>query len=850
MHGSRIGQRNIPGKDGLDISKCFSTGEESMLKNYRIEAEIRAAQGLPPLPLTSEQVGKLIVLLEQGHEESAFLLQLLDERVEPGVSVAASVKASWLKEVADEKKEINLLAPKQAVGMLSRMVGGYNVSALIDLLQGDMAGEAAEALKKITRVYEKFELVAELAKSNEAAADVLRSWARADWFYGQNELPDRITFTIFKVDGEINTDDFSPGNQAQSRADIPLHAAFFGHKRFPGGIETIKDLRDQGRTVAFAGDVVGTGSSRKSAINSMVWHVGNDAPSVPNKRRGGIVAGSTIAPIFYATARDAGVLPLQCDVSGLKTGDVVTLDLKEWTLAKDTGESVPLRQAPVTLLEEYRAGGRLNMIIGKNLTRSACDALGDKYPDFTKADNPVPGQNQGYTLAQKIVGRACGIAGVLPGTVCQPKITTVGSQDTTGPMTVQEIMELACLRFKTDLFLQSFCHTAAYPKADDLGRWQLMTETAVGCGGVALKPGDGVIHSWLNKVLVPDTVGTGGDSHTRFPLGISFPAGSGLVAFSGALGFMPLEMPESVLIRFRGRRKPGITVRDMVNAIPLEARKRGLLTVDKKGKKNIFAGTVMEIEGIDDLSVEEAFELSDASAERSAAACTLSLPLATVVENVKENVIQLERLVREGYEDRVCLERRIDDLNQWLSAPSLLRRDDDAEYLQIIDIDLETISEPILACPNDPDDVKVLSEVAGERIDEAFVGSCMTHLSHLQTASKILDGGGYAEAKMWVAPATRLDRDIIQAEGGLNVFAQAGCRVEMPGCSLCMGNQARVKPGSTVISTSTRNFDDRLGDNTKVYLGSTELTAVSAMLGRLPKCDEYLDVLKEKGLVP
>ncbi len=818
-----------------------------MLENYREEADKRAAQNLPPLPLTPDQVKGLVLLLEQDHEETPYLLELLSERVEPGVSKSAQQKCSWLLRVAGGTTIIKSLTTDQAIDMLGRMGGGYNVSALIHLLEGNSAKAAAEALKGTIRIYEAFEEVAKLAKSNSAAGEVLQSWARADWFYEGPPLPDTMRFTVYKGDGEINTDDFSPGNQAQSRADIPLHATFFGYKRFPDGIAKIADFRQQNKAVAFAGDVVGTGSSRKSAINSLLWHIGEDIPATPNKRRGGVVLGGTIAPIFYATARDAGVLPLECDVSKFETGNQIELNLNNWTLTTDDGREIAMEKPPVTLLEEYQAGGRLNLIIGRNLTWAACDALGVKYPDFKEVDNPVPVAGHGFTLAQKMVGRACGVAGVLPTEVCQPKITTVGSQDTTGPMTVQEIAELACLRFKTDLFMQSFCHTAAYPKATDLGRWDTMAETVVSCGGVALKPGDGVIHSWLNKMLIPDTVGTGGDSHTRFPLGISFPAGSGLVAFAGALGFMPLEMPESVLVRFKGSRHPGITVRDMVNAIPLEAIRQGLLTVAKKGKKNIFTGTILEIEGIDDLTVEEAFELSDASAERSAAACALALPLETVIKNVEENVGVLKQLVANGYSDRECLKRRIAALEEWLDKPSLLRRDDNAEYLSVIEIDLKEIKEPILACPNDPDDVRVLSEVAGTAIDEAFIGSCMTHLSHLRNASRLLEGGDYTKSQLWVAPATRLDRDVIQQEGGLSVFAQCGGRVEIPGCSLCMGNQARVRPGATVISTSTRNFDNRLGDGARVFLASTELTAISSMLGRLPEAQEYFTILRQKG---
>jgi len=820
-----------------------------MLKLYRQKAESRQALNLPPLPLTPEQTRKITGLLEQGGNESSFLLSLLASRVEPGVSKSAKVKARWLKNVAIGRVKVDVLDPELAISMLAQMGGGYNVTALIELLEVEsLAPYSAKALKGLTKIYDGFDRVAELAKTMSEAKDVLVSWAKAEWFTHSAPLPEFLSLSIYKVEGEINTDDFSPGNQAQSRADIPLHATFFGKTRFSDGIETIAGFRSSNKLVAFAGDVVGTGSSRKSAVNSLLWHTGEDIPFVPNKKTGGVVFGGTMAPIFYATARDAGILPVECEVEKLATGDTVTLELQNWSLKDQDGNQIPMKVAPTTLLDEYRAGGRLNLIIGKQLTRTACNCLGVPFPKiFQEISNPELKPDQGYTLAQKMVGRACGLDGILPGTVCEPKMTTVGSQDTTGPMTMQEIAELACLRFKADLFMQSFCHTAAYPKESDFSRWQVMRETTVDCGGLALQPGDGVIHPWLNKMLVPDTVGTGGDSHTRFPLGISFPAGSGLVAFAAALGFMPMEMPQSVLVRFHGKRRPGITVRDMVNAIPYAAIQRGLLTVLKQGKKNIFAGTILEIEGVDDLTVEEAFELTDASAERSAAGCTVSLPVATVAANVQSNVDLLKSLIEDEYSDRNCLERRIADLEAWLDKPSLLKRDEDAEFAAIIDIDLAEITEPILACPNDPDDVRLLSDVAGEKIDEAFIGSCMTHLTHLQSAAHLLAGEQYAEARLWMAPSTRMDRDTIQQEGGLSIFAQVGGRVEIPGCSLCMGNQARVRPGTTVISTSTRNFDNRMGDGTKVYLGSTELTAISGLKGTLPTAKEYFDFLAQKG---
>lgn len=819
-----------------------------MIDHYRAAEAERQAKGVPPQPLSSDQVFEVTQLLEQDGDTNSVLTDLLRNRVEPGVSEAAKVKAAWLERVARGEIDSRSVSSEAAVAMLGEMGGGYNVSALVRLLEDETcAAPAAAALKRLIKVYESFDRVAALADQNSYAGEVIRSWAAAQWFTDSPPVPETMTLAVYKVEGEINTDDFSPGNQAQSRADIPLHATFFGVKRFPGGIDEIARMRAAGSMVAFAGDVVGTGSSRKSAINSLAWHIGEDIPQTPNKRRGGVVLGATIAPIFYATARDAGTLPVQCDVGNLATGDEIVLDLVNWRIAGN-GRELQVTPPPATLLDEYRAGGRLNLIIGRNLTRAACAHLGIAEPAiFAEVDNPQPKKGQGYTLAQKIVGKACGLPGVLPGTVCEPKITTVGSQDTTGPMTMQEIEELACLRFKTELFMQSFCHTAAYPKASDGGRWQRMTEITQRCGGVALKPGDGVIHPWLNRMLVPDTVGTGGDSHTRFPLGISFPAGSGLVAFAAALGFMPLEMPQSVLVRFSGKRRPGITVRDMVNAIPRAAMERGLLTVAKKGKKNIFSGTVLEIEGIDDLKVEEAFELSDASAERNAAACTVALPLAKVLENVHHNVKVLHQLVADEYGDREALKARIAALEEWLKAPSLMRRDDNAEYLAVLEIDLDTIAEPLLAVPNDPDDVRPLSEVAGTAINEAFVGSCMIHLEHLRRAARLMAGEGYAESRMWLAPATRLDRDVIQAEGDLATFAQVGSRVEIPGCSLCMGNQARVKPGATVISTSTRNFDNRLGDGAQVFLGSTELTTISGLLGRLPSVEEYFAFIARKA---
>lgn len=820
-----------------------------MLQNYRQNAAQRAAENLPPAPLSLQQTTELLHLLEQQDNEKDFLLDLLANRVEPGVSKAAKAKAQWLKAVARGEKTVGNCPPKKAVELLGQMGGGYNVEALLELFAEDaLAESAAAALKPLIKIYGAFTEIAEIAETNTFAQEVIESWARAEWFTNSPEIPKEISLTIYKVDGEINTDDFSPGNQAQSRDDIPLHATFFGATRFFDGIKTIADFRKEGRQVAFAGDVVGTGSSRKSAVNSLLWHIGNDIAGVPNKRTGGVILGETIAPIFHATARDAGILPIECEMEALSTGDVVTFFPHTWVLKKGETE-IPLKPAVTSLLEEFRTGGRLNLIIGKHLTRTACEHLGLPLPlIFKEIKQPTPKPNQGYTLAQKIIGRACGTTGVLPGTVCEPKMTTVGSQDTTGPMTMQEIEELACLRFKTDLFMQSFCHTAAYPKASDFARWQRMQETTVACGGLTMQPGDGVIHSLINKMLIPDTVGTGGDSHTRFPLGISFPAGSGLVAFAAALGFMPLEMPRSIRVRFNGKRRHGITVRDMVNAIPLEAIKQGLLTVEKKNKKNIFAGCILEIEGVDDLLVEEAFELSDASAERSAAACTVKLPVTTVTAKTKENIDFMKSLLEQSYQDSDAIIRRIAAMEKWLENPTVLEADDNAEYFATIDIDLNQISEPILACPNDPDDVRVLNEVAGKKIDEVFVGSCMTHLSHLQRARKLLEGCEYAKSRFWLAPSTRMDKDQLQKEGSLSVFGARGGRVETPGCSLCMGNQARALPGGTMVSTSTRNFDNRMGKNTQVYLASTEVTTIAGILGKLPTVADYFDYLKKSEM--
>lgn len=815
-----------------------------MIEQYKQTAKARAEQGVPPLPLTPDQVEELTGLLESGNEDN-LLVELLENRIEPGVSQAAEIKARWLEKVIRGDITVGQITPKDAIGLLSTMIGGECVDVLIHALEIEaVQQEAAEALKHLTKVYDGFDTLAEMAGHNSFAADVIRSWAKGEWFVDAPSLPEQVELLAYKVDGEINTDDLSPGSQAHTRTDIPLHAAYFGKTRFPDGIEAIRKMREQGNVV-FTGDIVGTGSSRKSAVNSLLWHVGDDIPGVPNKKRGGFVLGGMIAPIFYGSARDAGILPIQGDVSGVKSGEPLTFYPAKWKLVSEDGTEIDLQPPPVSLLDEYRAGGRLNLVIGKNLTQAACKTLGLDFPDIFSEEGPAePGEGQGYTLAQKMIGRACGKPGVLPGVSCLPKISTVGSQDTTGPMTMQEIEELACKKFSTDFFLQTFCHTAAYPNKKDLEKWVTLTDRSQAGGGVALKPGDGVIHSWINKVIVPDQVGTGGDSHTRFPLGISFAAGSSLVAFAAALGVMPLEMPQSVLARFHGKRRPGITVRDMVNAIPYFAAKQGILSITGE-KTNVFSGEILEIEGVDDLSVDEAFELSDSSAERSAAACTVRLSLDKVITRVEYNIDILQNLLEEGYQSATAIQGRIDTMKEWLKSPELLVRDENAEYKAVLEIDLADIDQPILACPNNPDDVRLLEEVAGAEIDEVFIGSCMTHLDHLRSAAKIFSGRGYATSRLWVAPTTRLDKAAIKEEGAFSVFCGAGARIETPGCSLCMGNQARVKPGATVFSTSTRNFDNRLGDGAGVYLGSTEVAAISALTGKIPDVKEYFSTISK-----
>ena len=822
-----------------------------MIEAYLKLEEERNAQGIPALPLNPEQTAGLCDLLQSppaGREE--FLMNLLTERISPGVDPAAEVKAAFLAEIIAGTKSSPLINKVQAVEILGTMIGGYNVQPLISALSvAELADSAATALSTMTYVYDAAEQVIELSKSNAAAKQVVESWAKAEWFTSKPEMPEIITVKVFKVEGEINTDDFSPAGDAWSRPDIPLHALAMGKTRFPGGINEIAKWREEGHQVAFVGDVVGTGSSRKSACNSVLWCIGNDIPAVPNKRRGGVIIGSVIAPIFFNTAQDSGALPLKMDVTKMNMGDVITINTAKGEVTNEAGEVISTFEIkPDTVPDEYRAGGRIPLIIGRSVTTLACAAIGATEPDiFAPADNPTPKRGQGYTQAQKMVGRACGVEGILPGTACEPKMTTVGSQDTTGPMTADELKELACLKFQSPMFMQSFCHTAAYPKPADVLMHNTLPKFISDRAGVPLNPGDGVIHSWLNRLLVPDTVGTGGDSHTRFPIGISFPAGSGLIAFAGALGFMPLDMPESVLVRFKGEFNEGITLRDAVNAIPLWAIKQGHLTVPKKNKINIFNGKILEMEGLPDLSVEQAFELTDAAAERSAAAGCIKLSEESVCTYLRSNVALMEKMIEDGYQDAQTLRNRIDAVNEWMKDPKLLEADANAEYAAVIEIDLAEITEPILACPNDPDDVKVLSEIQGTEIKDIFIGSCMTNIGHFRAAAKIWEGHKFnPNDRIWICPPTRMDQSKLKSESYFAIFNQVGARIETPGCSLCMGNQARVPDGVNMYSTSTRNFDDRIGNGAQVYLGSAELGAVTALKGELPTPAEYLAIYKEK----
>lgn len=823
-----------------------------MLQAYRRHVADRAALGIPPLPLTAEQTAELCELLKQPPPgEEAFLLSLLRDRVPPGVDQAAYVKAGFLTAIANGTTTSPLISPRDAVELLGTMMGGYNVRSLIDLLHStdaELATTAAVALGKTLLVYDAFHDVQDLAtQGNPYAQQVMQSWADAQWFVNRPPLPESITVIVFKVPGETNTDDLSPAPHATTRPDIPLHATVMLESRMPGALQTIAELKQQGYPVAYVGDVVGTGSSRKSATNSVLWHIGNDIPFVPNKRSGGYVLGGKIAPIFFTTMEDSGALPIECDVTRMSTGDVITIHPYQGTITNAAGETIAtFALKPDTILDEVRAGGRIPLLIGRTLTDKARAALGlDPSPVFIRPQLPAD-SNKGFTLAQKMVGAACGLPGVRPGTYCEPVMTTVGSQDTTGPMTRDELKELACLGFGADLVLQSFCHTAAYPKPVDIKTHHELPDFITSRGGVSLRPGDGIIHSWLNRMLLPDTVGTGGDSHTRFPLGISFPAGSGLVAFAAALGVMPLDMPESVLVRFKGSLQPGVTLRDIVNAIPYVAIQQGKLTVAKQNKKNLFSGRIMEMEGLPDLKLEQAFELTDATAERSCAGCTIALSIDTVAEYLRSNVALLKNMVARGYGDARTILRRVRKMEAWLANPSLMTADADAEYADVLEVDLNQITEPLVAAPNDPDNIKLMSECAGDPVHEVFIGSCMTNIGHYRAAANVLEGEGQTKVRLWICPPTRMDEQMLREEGYYSIFAAAGARLEMPGCSLCMGNQARVEDGVTVFSTSTRNFNNRMGKDARVYLGSAELAAVCALLGRIPTVEEYLDIAAKK----
>lgn len=829
-----------------------------MLQAYRHHVAERAALGIPPLPLTAQQTAEVIELLKNPPAgEEQFLLELLAHRVPAGVDDAAKVKASYLAALAFGTETSPLIGRERATELLGTMLGGYNVAPLVELLDDAVVGTiAAGALKNTLLVFDAFHDVEEKARAGNANAKaVLQSWADAEWFTGRPEVPQSLTITVFKVPGETNTDDLSPAPDATTRPDIPMHAlAMLKNRRADapfvpeedgkrGPIQQILSLKDKGHLVAYVGDVVGTGSSRKSATNSVLWWTGDDIPYIPNKRAGGVCLGGKIAPIFYNTMEDAGALPIELDVSQMNHGDVVELRPYEGRALKNGEVIAEFQVKSDVLFDEVRAGGRIPLIIGRGLTAKARESLG--LPATTLFRLPVQPADtgRGFSLAQKMVGRACGLPegqGMRPGTYCEPKMTSVGSQDTTGPMTRDELKDLACLGFSADLVMQSFCHTAAYPKPVDVRTHHTLPEFISTRGGISLRPGDGVIHSWLNRMLLPDTVGTGGDSHTRFPVGISFPAGSGLVAFAAATGVMPLDMPESVLVRFKGEMQPGVTLRDLVNAIPYYAIKQGLLTVAKAGKKNIFSGRILEIEGLPQLKVEQAFELSDASAERSAAGCTVRLDKEPIIEYLTSNITLLKWMIAEGYADARSLARRIAKMEEWLADPQLLEPDADAEYAAVIEIDLAEVHEPLLACPNDPDDVKSLSDVAGTKIDEVFIGSCMTNIGHFRAAAKLLEGKRDIPTRLWVAPPTKMDASELTKEGVYGTFGSAGARMEMPGCSLCMGNQAQVREGATVFSTSTRNFPNRLGRNSNVFLGSAELAAICSRLGRIPTREEYM----------
>ena len=821
-----------------------------MLDLYLSDQIERKNQGLPPLSLNTEQTASLIELLKKDSaQDPDLLLSLLENRVPAGVDQAAFVKAAFLSDVANNNTHSPYINDDYAIKLLGTMLGGYNVQSLIALLKTDKAELASKALSKITLIFDAFYDVEKLHKDgNSYATNLLKSWAEAEWFTSKAITSETLKVIVFKADGETNTDDLSPAQDAWSRADIPLHAKSMFVNKIPNIFKIIEKLKIEKLPIAFVGDIVGTGSSRKSAINSLQWHFGYHIPYIPNKNSGGIILGTKIAPIFFNTAEDSGALPIQCDVSNLKTGDVVEINLKEKNIINKDGEKLAsFKLHPITILDELRAGGRIPLIIGKGLTEKARSSL--KLKPSNKFINIIPqdtSNKKGFTLAQKIVGKACGVEGIRPGVYCEPKINTVGSQDTTGAMTRDELKELACLGFSAELVMQSFCHTAAYPKPVDIELQHSLPDFMSSRGGVSLKAGDGVIHSWLNRMILPDSVGTGGDSHTRFPIGISFPAGSGLVAFAAAIGVMPLDMPESVLVRFSGEMQPGITLRDLVNSIPYFAIKRGELTIGKQGKKNIFNGRILEIEGLPDLKVEQAFEFSDASAERSSNGCTVRLSKNPIIEFLNSNIVLMENMITNGYQDSRTLKRRIKAMKEWLKKPILLEPDHDADYAYILDIDLNNITEPLIACPNDPDNIKTLSEVTNDKIDEVFIGSCMTNIGHYRAAGKVLEGNDDIKTKLWIAPPTRMDESQLKKEGVYSIFNSVGARTEIPGCSLCMGNQARVEDGATVFSTSTRNFDNRMGKDAQVYLGSAELAALCSLLGYIPSKEEYLKLMTEK----
>ena len=826
----------------------------AFLDDYKAHTQERAELGVPPLALTAEQTAELVELLKASPiVEQDYAMDIFENKIPAGVDDAAYVKAAFLNDVVQGKASCDAIDAVKACKILGKMLGGFNVTPLVEALKidGEVAETAAEELKNTILVYDAFNDVKTLMdEGNTKAKEVVESWANGEWFTNKPALEDEITVTVYKIPGETNTDDLSPASEAFTRADIPLHANSMLGSRMENPLETMASLKEKGHPLAYVGDVVGTGSSRKSGINSVQWHMGRDIPGIPNKRTGGVVIGSIIAPIFFNTAEDSGCLPIQASVDALETGDVITVKPNAGEIVKDGNVVSTFEISPNTLPDEMRAGGRIPLIIGKGLTAKAREALGMDASDLFMAPAQPADNGKGYTLAQKMVGKACGLEGVKPGVYCEPIATTVGSQDTTGPMTRDEIKELAALSFGADMTMQSFCHTAAYPKPADIKLQHTLPEFWTSRKGFILRPGDGVIHSWLNRLCLPDTVGTGGDSHTRFPIGISFPAGSGLVAFAGVTGMMPLTMPESVLVRFKGTMQPGITLRDMVNAIPHQAIKDGLLTVEKAGKKNIFAGRVLEIEGLEDLKCEQAFELSDASAERSAAACTVKLNREPVVEYLNSNIALIDELIEQGYEDAATLARRRDKMKDWVANGQLMEADSDAEYAAVIEIDMDQIKEPILACPNDPDDVKTLTEVreAGLRtkIDEVFVGSCMTNIGLFRALGEILKGEGPVKNKLWICPPTKMDEKQLTEEGYYSIFGMAGARTEIPGCSLCMGNQAQVGQGAYVFSTSTRNFDNRLGKDSQVYLGSAELAAVVALKGELPTPEEYLEIVSGK----